>query len=311
MRSINFNYDAEGGVAESLSEILIKYYSKKGSNIHLVTSVSSENQGKMNNLLEKSLKMLASENSVVIETIENVKPLKNYRRRYSNILISDSTKNFEKICEKINYENFKIKKLFTIVLIQTLIEDEMMEIFNCLMKKLIINVNILMSDNQNVINLFTFFPFAENQKCHNTKPVKINSFDVLKKTWQNENFLPMKTKNLQKCQITFGVATKSSEPAILISKKSNGETKIDGIEYQIMFEISKRLNINSKFKLFNTSLGHLYENGTGDGVFGAAFKNEVDVILGFSSLQTIRTKFFSETTFYTIHALGIIGKINF
>lgn len=310
VRSINFDYDGEGGVegvAAGLSEILIKFYSKSGSNLYFVTSVGSENQGKLNKLLENSLKILNGENSVMIDKIDNVQPLKGLRRS-SNILIIDSIKNFEKICPKINSDNFRMRKLFTIVSLKSLSEEEMKEIFTWFMNKLLVNVNVLMRDDQNSINLFTFFPFAENQKCHNTNPVKINSFVFAKNSWQNENFLPKKSKNMQKCSLIFGAATKSSQPAILLNKKPTGEFELDGIEYQLMIEISKRLNLNPIFKIFNTSIGNVYENGSGDGVLGAVAKNEIDIGIGFCSLQILRTKLMSETKFYTVNALGIVGK---
>lgn len=284
-----------------------KFYSSRGSNLHIVTSVSEDNRSKLSEVLEVSLKPLENSIAASIEDVKFLKPIKN-RRRSSNIFIVDSIENFDKICQHVNYDNFKMRKLFTVVSIVILSDKEMKNIFDCFMSRLVVSVNILSLDESHSLNLFTFFPFREGVECKNTNLVKINSFDATLNAWENENFLPKKSRNLQNCPLVVGVAAKSTEPAIIINYDSKGKRIISGIEYEIFAELSKRLNFDLKLEIFNESVGAIFPNGTGNGVLVRTLRKEVEVTLGLVSLQLSRTLIFSETSYYSMHALGLIGE---
>lgn len=290
----------EGGaeiIANGLSDIMRKIYAKKGSNLFIIQSVND--RYKLNDVLGLSIKLIDSTLSVMIEDVEKLKPLKN-RKRNMNIFFFDSVENFNKICQFVRFDYFKMRKLFTLIAIEKLTENEMEEIFRCFMDRLVVNVDLLtLSDNK--LDLFTFFPFRNDAECGNTKIVKINSFNG---TWETSHFHPKKSKNFHKCPIVAGVAGKSTEPAIFVN---NG--KVSGVEMEIFEELAKRFNFELKVKVFNESVGKMYDNGTGNGVLARVVRNEADVCLGLTSLQPIRTKFLTETTLYDIHALGIIGEV--
>jgi hypothetical protein len=284
-------------IAESLTEIVKKVYLSKG-NLEITTAVDEKNSHELFDVLSECLRNF-EDLTVTIEKIENVKPLRD-RRRTSNIFIIDSVKSFKKICEKINYDNFKMRKLFTVVNLKVSTENEIQEIFDCFMSKLIVNVNVL-----NFSDLFTFFPFSNENSCKSTKPIKINEFD---KKWKNSNFQFKKSKNMKNCPLKIGVAVLSTQPGIILTKFPNKTDEVSGVEKEIFDEFSKRLNFKADYKIFNTSVGKVFPNGTGTDTLGAAIDNKIDVAIGFISLQLIRTFFLSQTIHYDMHAMGLVGE---
>lgn len=311
--SINIASSSEEGgvgiIANGMSFIMRNFYAPRGSNLHIVTSVDAENKFKLSEVLEESLRSLGNSIAASIEDVKFLKPIKN-RRRSLNIFIVDSIENFNKICQHVNYDNFKMRKLFTVVSIVHLSDKDMKNIFDCFMSRLVVSVNILVLDQRNALNLFTFFPFSEGKECKNTNLVKINSFDASKNSWENQNFNPKKSRNLHNCPLIVGVAAKSTEPAIITNHDSNGKLIISGIEYEIFAELSKRLNFEYKMKIFNESVGNIFPNGSGNGVLARTFAKEVEVTLGLVSLQPGRSLIFSETCYYSMHALGLISELS-
>lgn len=310
--SINITKSEVGGVAiiaNGLSCIMRKFYSTRGSHLNIMTSVGDENRSKLNEVLEISLKSLGNSVTASIEDVKFLTLVKR-RRRYSNIFIVDSIENFDKICQHVNYDNFKMRKLFTVVSIVHLSEEEMKHIFDCFMSRLIVSVNILALDKSHSLNLFTFFPFSEGEGCRNTNLVKINSFHASKNEWENQHFHPKKSRNFHNCPLVVGIALKSTEPAVIIDYDSTGKPVVSGVELEIFAELSKRLNFDLKLKIFNESVGQINANGTGNGVLGRTFRKEVEVTLGLVSLQLVRTLVLSETSYYSMHALGLISETN-
>lgn len=291
-------------IAQSLTEIVNKIYLSKG-HLEITTSVDEKNSQKLFEVLNEILWKFENL-TVTIEKIESVKPLKD-RRRASNVFIIDSVENFMKICQKINYDNFKMRKLFTVVNLKFLTKNEIQKIFDCFMARLIVNVNVLNFNEfiLNSVNLFTFFPFSKENSCKSTKPIKINKFT---KKWENEKFQFKKSRNMRKCPLIIGVSGRSSEPGTIVLKSPNGTLELSGIEKEIFDEFSKRLNFKADYKIFNTSVGKVFPNGTGTALLGAAIDRRIDVAIGTISLQLIRTIFLSQTSHHDMHTMGLVGK---
>lgn len=287
-------------LAESLSNLLSTSYIPKESNLRFVYSVKSENLNQFNDFLSTVLTKNIHQ-SVILE-ISSLKPVRDGRRL--NIFIVDSLQSFDKIYLKLNFYKFRITKLVTVVSLKFINESEIQEIFNYFADRLMVNVNVL-RPNQNIVDLFTYFPFSKENPCGSTKPVIINSFD---QKWQNNHFKIHKSTNMYGCVLKIGVAALSTEPGVIVSKSLDGNNHLSGIEKEIFDEFSKRLNFKANYKIFQFQVGSVFENGTGSGVLGKLINDEVDVAIGLISLQLVRAKLLSVSWFYNMNALSIIGE---
>jgi hypothetical protein len=300
----SINYATNKLLVKSLTQLLENYYIAEGSNLRFVTSVENKNLNELKDFLEA---VLTSNKKFpyVIQEVKAFKPLKDTKR--SNFFIIDSVESLEKIYEKLNERKFKIRKLVTILSLINLNEDEIQEIFDYFTDRLMVNINIL-NPKKNSVDLFTFFPFSNENPCGSTKPVKINSFN---EKWQNKIFFYEKSKNLFGCPLKIGVAALSTEPGIIVTKHPNNTFDLSGVEKEIFDEFSKRLNFKADYQIFQSQVGVAYENGTGSGVLGKLVNDEIDVALGLISFQLNRVRVFSESWYYDMHKLSIVGEKDF
>ncbi|CRK93533.1 CLUMA_CG007066, isoform A [Clunio marinus] len=107
------------------------------------------------------------------------------------------------------------------------------------------NVNLVMKNDDENSDLFTFLPFNE-KNCNDIRPVKINTFNSKIKKWKSRKFHVKKTKNLFGCPLIVGYAAGTSDPATMICNDSKGNLELAGIEFDVVLEISKRLNFTPK-----------------------------------------------------------------
>lgn len=292
-------------LAIGLSAYIEKVYLKQQSQLTVIKSLKPESSPKFSDLFVTIIQNLRKEYTVQIEDAATAKPLGSHRRR-SNVFFIDSLESFRKILPILNYANFKMRKLFTVVSINSLTHDEMSEIFKLFNDRLIVTVNLISQDANKIVNLFTFNPNRSLLDCANTNPIKINSFDG---NWESDKFEYRKTNDMNGCPLRIGAAAVAAEPAVMHRNKSNGETELLGIEKDIFVELARRLNFTPNFIIYFESVGSIYDNGSANGVLGRVLKNEADVAIGFVSLQLLRTIVLSETSYYSMHSLAMISKL--
>jgi hypothetical protein len=173
----------------------------------------------------------ANEKHFVIE-IENFE-LSQYfheRKKFFSVIFIDQLETILELETFITQEKFHFNGIFTIILNQKL-ENESENIFKLFWTKFIFNVNILMRiESLEIVSFLTFLPF-NGKSCGDTKPIKINEFDGQTLTWKNENFLPKKFKNLQKCVIKAGAFKVA--PLVII-ETINGEETFSGIAVDLL-----------------------------------------------------------------------------
>jgi hypothetical protein len=290
-------------LAESFSELLSNFYVPNGSSLRFIISVKNENLNQLKDFLEA---VLTSNKEIpfLITDINSLTPSKDIRRL--NFFIIDSIESFNVIYEKFKELNFRIRRISTFLSLKILSEDEIQKIFECFPERIMTNINLFNSNNSSV-DLFTFIPFSNENSCGGTKPVKINSFI---KKWQHKNFVVEKSKNMFGCPLKVGVALRGTSPGISDQILPNGTLELSGIEKEIFDEISKRLNFKIDFKIFDSSIGVVLENGTATNIFGAAKNHEIDVAIGSLSLQLTRATFLSQTVPHGMHPLVLVGEKN-
>lgn len=304
-------YELENAFGDAVSSIAKTVYIKNQKHVSISYSIEYRNIDMFSDILSGVTKKLEKRMTLQIESVKSVKPT--IQRRFSNIIFIDSTESLKVLHNKLGYENFKMRKLFSVVAIKKLKIDEMIHIFNFFFVRLILNVNILvlMEENEKYFTLYTYFPFSNNL-CNNTFPHEINKFYTGTKLWENNKFIYQKSRNLERCPLKIGTAVLANEPAIIFKNLSlNGVLELYGIEKDIFQELSLRLNFTPNFKAHFQPIGQVFENGNGSGVLQNVLTNDEDVAIGFSSLQYIRTIFLSETKFYAMHDLVLVGKLFF
>lgn len=219
-------------------------------------------------------------------------------KRNSVFIISDSIEVLRKLISEISHLTFKVRRRFSMIFLTKIGSNEVEEIFQFLWNLHVKNVNLIVEENSKV-KLLTYFPF--HAACNNTTPVEINKFDTKTESWNSSELFPNKVKNMNNCTLKVGAAVGSGLPYIILENST-----FSGIEIEIFDELGKIFNFKQEYKVYGNFPGNLHDNGTATGLMKAVIDREVDVGIGFISLQYTRAKFLSETHAYSIVALAII-----
>jgi hypothetical protein len=307
-------------LSKAVATIISDFYTKKGPYFHVIDSVSEASQNKFKDIVTEVLR-----NFNITVQIEDIKKefKKQKTKRFSVLIFTDSAESFMHFYSKLSTSDFKLRRFFTIVFIEEIMSLETKSIFDLIWKKLMTNVNIIMPRSNETIDLFTFLPFNEINKCGDTTPIKINTFDKNLMKWNNNDFHPHKTRNMQNCPLTIGCSVGSCEPSLMVRNDSNGNLEVYGIEKDIFKEFARQLNFKPTFEIHGKSPGILLANGTATGkqsyflkfflttfvagLMKKLIERRVDVGIGFISLQYLRNLFLSETKPYAAVPLAIVS----
>lgn len=120
----------------------------------------------------------------------------------------------------------------------------------------LLNLDVVMMQEKK-IELFTFFPFSEND-CNNTETIKVVN-EFVNGTWKRENFFMQKISNFHGCKLRLGVPP--AYPGTNKREHKNGTVEFYGSDIKIIFELAKRLNFVTKIS-FERNWGDAYENGS-------------------------------------------------
>lgn len=252
----------ESHLLKAVVNIISEFYTVKGSYFHVINSVSNVNQDEFDDIITEVLKN--SNFTVQIEDVkENFRKQKN--KRFSVLIFTDSVDSFMKFYSKFSSQDFKLRRFFTVIFIEEIKNSETKLMFQYFWKLFIKNVNVIMRHKNGTIDLFTFLPFNESNKCGDTTPVKINSFDKHLMKWDSNAFHPIKSRDMHKCPLIIGCAVGTCEPSLMTRNDSNGNVEVYGIEKDIFMEFSRQLNFEAKFEIHGRSPGLLFENGSASG----------------------------------------------
>ncbi|CRK92117.1 CLUMA_CG005842, isoform A [Clunio marinus] len=217
------------------------------------------------------------------------------------IIIVDTLTSFTKFqdtflsCKKI------AKNGFFLIIFPNATSQDLKKMFLLLWENFIYNVASLTID-ENLIGMFTFFPFSQKLHCNNAFAVKINEYNG--QHWMSEKFYPEKFKDLKACQIRVG--TFETEPSVMRKVVNDNKTKVYGSEVDVLLGMSDLMNFTPIFHFYIKSSGDIYENGTSTGLMNKLMRKKEDVVIGFLSLMYSRAKFLSATTAFTYEPLAIV-----
>lgn len=283
-------------IVEAVNQIIDKHFTTHCSDINIISLGNSSAE-------DHYMDSIQEVNSNIKFANENLKhPLrvrKNVRK--ASIIFTSTLLSFQKL-----YENLCNKKLFDrsgfyLIIYPSANDDQRKAVFDLLWKTHIFNVALLTHD-KNFISLWTFFPFQEG--CDNTKPKLINEFNNRNKVWKSISFFPDKFKNLNQCVIKVG--TYENEPSVIRHFDDGKHPKIYGAEIDTIKQIGFLINFIPNFSFYVKDSGLVYDNGSSTGLMQKVMEGEVDVIIGYLSLQFIRAKFLSASTPFTFVPLAIV-----
>ncbi|CAG9805378.1 unnamed protein product [Chironomus riparius] len=221
--------------------------------------------------------------------------------RYT-VLIVDDIKSFRITKFFITAETFNFSGFHVIILINGAISN-VHEIFDHFWTNNLFNVMALMNLNQTTV-LLNFEPYKDPQKCGDTSPKIINTFNfgkfvapiVLKKRFYNMN----------QCPIT--VTTLSDAVAVLKEPRLDGTFSLRGHEINFIKTIANMLNftLNLKFRDGISQWGIIYENGTCTLGFADLKSKKTDILMGNMYLKESRLKYFGNSMPYMNYPLFFV-----
>lgn len=230
------------------------------------------------------------------ESVGDIEQVFKYRRHFS-IFVAVNVENFTKIFYKIKKEYFMFNGFFIIVLVGEKIE-EVSEIFKIMWNIEIFNVNVIYVDNDGVVIVKTFFPFNKTS-CNDTSSTIINKFEGGKFDNELDQIFPDKLKDHFNCSIPVAIASKGSEPFIILNKSLNFNSSyiLTGRDIRLVQTLARSLNFSIDYVFVETK-GNLYENGSSTGLWKTLAEGKADFSPANSGLKTSRLKFFDATTPY-------------
>lgn len=188
----------------------------------------------------------------------------------SSLLIVETKKDILKLVNLMNYNSHHL------IVVDTLGDlDEIVYIF---WKKLLINVNFLVTGNSSIM-MKTFIPYNEGN-CNDTQLQTINWFEEVTRTWQTKDFFPKKLVNFFGCKIK--IATHKNVIPYIVREEYVGERRVlKGRVIQMIDTLSVSLNFTADLDYKNTVAGW-------EECYRQVANNEADLYIGNVALEPAR-----------------------
>lgn len=210
------------------------------------------------------------------------------------VLIFDNEEKFLEKFKSFNFDIFDVHGHYLIVLTDQLRINQNLT-FMTMWKKSFYNINVLISNDGKSVDLFTFYPFTEND-CQSSESILINQFVD---TWRHQEFFPPKLNNFHKCPIKVGAVENVSSFHRVVHR--NGSADYIGKGVELMKELVHALNFEPKidFSAKFGDWGDVLMNGSSYGIISQLITGDSDMIMDFI-INMKRAKFvdFSDTYFF-------------
>ena len=193
-------------LSKATFKLIESFYQHQGDNFHLISAVGESSFTMFKDIANEILRDIDQiDLTAEVEDYKDLRKLTN-RKRYSNVIFIDSAKTFRKLFVQMTPMQFKLRRFFSFVAIKELKISEIEDIFELVWKIFIKHVHLIMRTGNDTVDLFTFMPFNE-QRCGDTRPMIINSFDRNLMAWKTDIFHPSnKSNNLHGCPLLIGAA---------------------------------------------------------------------------------------------------------
>lgn len=217
------------------------------SNAITIDFLSEHNSTNVRKTLD-CMKSIFESNIVTISSQQALKASTKFKekRKKDFVLIAfQSVAGLLKIIETITPNKFNIHGYFLFIATSNLTaKNDLDTVFRQLWKKYIYNVNIMV-DIAESVSMFTFFPFSQNKRCHNTEAELINQF--IDGRWTNSSVFPPKLINFHKCKLRAG--THDYNPSAIANFHPNGSIFYTGSDVAILNGLAERLNFELSIEM--------------------------------------------------------------
>ena len=145
--------------------------------------------------------------------------------------------------------DFHLSEKFMIVLTVGVVENNtihLSEVFKILWENNLINANVLIQNQSQFWTLYTFIPYQTG--CSILTAIRLESFTPLNYTDNitvpEDQLFPDKLSDFNQCSLTIAA---SYQDPFVIHDYSEVNTELDGIDIEIIKQISKSLNFNAVY----------------------------------------------------------------
>jgi hypothetical protein len=259
-------------LTEAVADIVFNFYLNETATINILFAADEHESERLQGSINELLYKLKNQIIVTVESYQAVGHSK-MKKRY-NLIFCDTFESFKKISVLFNTEDFDLQGFYLIIISHNNgnLYAEMIQMFEGLWQKKMVNVNILWMPQENDDNamMYTYFPYSEFY-CEKVLPIKLNQFRDGE--WINKpDYFPRKMRNLHGCHVR--VATFRNNPFMIINER-NGLVEVDGIDGILLRVLSQKLNFNVDLFLSNEGWGEIFPNQTSTGELERRFECRV------------------------------------
>lgn len=284
-------------IHKAISEVIVDFV--------VTLNVISVNDNYDSNDFRDELIKEITRNPVILvrqQMLAKIESLASRGPRKSCVTVLRSFPDFLEFHAAITTDNFDYRGLYILVLVNGQI-DEIERIFEILWRTQIYNANVIYATNQSV-SIVTFLPFQSSSSCSNSQPILINEFTNGNYKNDIKNFFPIKTSNLQQCEVR--VATSNiSAPYIYMKTMNDGTKRLYGRDYDFIQTLAQTLNFRINFTYAGKE-GYLFTNGSAGGSFLYLMNNDADLAIADYWLKPYRVMFFDASSSYISEKLVFV-----
>lgn len=281
-------------LVNAVSFIIHNVFFKRFSTINVITAVENPSDARITDFKD----LLLNENQgLTIYRLDNNSHIQNIRNRpkFYNIILVDKFENFEILYDKIQPDKFNFRGFYLIVLTEKVL-PEISFIFQAMLKKSIINVNLIY-DEGNIIKMVTFNIFSATSCSQLTieKPIIFHNGTF---ATEIDEIYPDKVRNLQKCDVR--IVTFHRCPAVCVSKNSRGKLIAKGFDIGIIELIAEKLNFKVKKEILrgDEQWGTIFEDGSTTGAITKILEGDADIAIGNYLLRASRINIMDSSVVY-------------
>ncbi|KAG4068684.1 hypothetical protein HA402_002375 [Bradysia odoriphaga] len=200
--------------------------------------------------------------------------------RMANIVLIDSYESFRSVWKSITTTSLFHFGYYTVALTKVYqkedLNSELNNIFNEFWQSMIVNTNILAysDDDKQSLSLHTYFPFAASH-CRKIVPIIWDNFKIDHSVQNEKQLFPFKTNDLFQCPLSILVMP--YRPYISVTKNGSHGIHVYGIEYNVLHELSQRMNFQLNFSFYPGPLGIIHDNGTSTGLWKLVSERKYDM----------------------------------
>lgn len=287
-------------LADATKAAILDYTSVYATAASIITH--NDSSAEVGAFVNRLLEVFAANPLAVFRLIDSlgIPSYADERIRFS-ITVIRSFREFSDIFRAIPQKKFSFRGSFIVVLVNHAIEIQ--DIFKLMWKLQAYHVNVIFDDGTGKVLVKSFIPF-DDDKCNETSPILINSFENGSFVIGSENFFPVKTRNLHNCQINVLVSN-AAEPSIIVERFSNGTNSFSGSDINIVRTIAENLNFSINFTVVGRE-ALFFEDESTMSISSAMVGGEIDFSISDWYLTVDRMKDLETTISYSSDKLILV-----